>query len=136
MAPGPTSRMRRAVTCPAVRSTSPRSLLLSLDDGKGTVFGEVVDQYLGQTAAGRDELVGLLGAGDTDAARRAAHTLKGASANVGAVTLAAICSEIEATGSVDPSQEADQLVERFDAELARVRQALVVLRDRGLPCAS
>jgi DNA-binding response OmpR family regulator len=31
-------------------------LLRSLDDGDGAVFGEIIDQYLTQTAEGREEL--------------------------------------------------------------------------------
>ena len=52
-------------------------LLRSLDDGDGAVLGEIIDQYLAQTGEGRGELVRVVGAGDTRALERAAHTLKG-----------------------------------------------------------
>jgi two-component system sensor histidine kinase/response regulator len=106
-------------------------LLRSLDDGDGAVFGEIIDQYLTQTTAGRLELARVVGAGDAHGLQRAAHTLKGASANVGATALVAVCDELEMQGRGARIDGAAGLVERFDTEFTRVRQALTQLLIRS-----
>ena len=99
-------------------------LLRSLDDGDGDVLGEIIGQYLTQTVEGRGELVRVIGEGDTQALERTAHKLRGASANVGASAVAAICAEMEMQGRFAQLDGAAGLVDRFDAEFARVRDAL------------
>jgi two-component system sensor histidine kinase/response regulator len=105
-------------------------MLRSLDDGDGAVLGEVIDQYLTQTIEGRGELVRVVSAGDTHALERAAHTLRGSSANVGATALAAVCGEIETRARVAQLDDAADLMERFDTEFARARAALTQLATR------
>jgi two-component system sensor histidine kinase/response regulator len=99
-------------------------ILRELDDGDGAVMGEIIDEYLTQTTEGRLELVRLMSEGDNHALRRAAHTLRGASSNVGANGLASICSEMETPGGFDHLAGGAELLERFDAEFIRVRDAL------------
>ena len=50
-----------------------------------------------------------------------------ASANIGASTLAAVCAEIEMQARFAQLGDAAGLVERFDTEFARVRDALNLL---------
>jgi HPt (histidine-containing phosphotransfer) domain-containing protein len=111
-------------------------LLSSLDDGEGAVLREIIDQYLAQTVEGRGDLVRAIGQGDAQALERAAHKLRGASANVGAVVLAEICSELEAQGRAARLEGAAGLVERFDAEFTRVGDALHQVATWDLKCAS
>ena len=72
------------------------------------------------------ELVDALTAADRSddhaGLRRAAHTLKGASASLGAERLEALCRKIEA---LDPAERAlrRELIARMDAELETVRGA-------------
>jgi len=73
-------------------------LLRGLDDGEGAVLAEIIDQYLAQTVEGHSDLVRVTGEGDAQGLVQVAHKLRGASANVGAVVLAEICSELEAQG--------------------------------------
>ena len=106
-------------------------LLRGLDDGAGAVLAEIVDQYLVQTAQGREDLVRVLDEGDPEALRRAAHALKGASANVGASALAEVCAQLEARGRFGQLDGATDLVGRFDAEFTRVREALTSVLASG-----
>jgi len=99
-------------------------LLRSLDDGAGAVLGEIIDQYLTQTVQGRGELLRVVRNGDPRAAERAAHNLKGASANIGATVLAAVCAQIERHAHQAQLDGAGDLVQQFDSEFARVRDAL------------
>jgi two-component system sensor histidine kinase/response regulator len=106
-------------------------LLRSLDDGQGGVLGEIIGHYLSQTAQARDELIRVIDARDTHGLERTAHTLKGASANVGASAMAAVCAEIEVHGRSAQLDAAAGLVQRFDDELARVKAALGQLVGAG-----
>jgi len=99
-------------------------LLRSLDDGEGDLLGEIIDQYLAQTIEGRGQLVRMIDEGDGRAVEQTAHTLRGASANVGASSMAQICAEIEMHGRSAQLDAAAGLVEQFDTELDRVRSAL------------
>jgi HPt (histidine-containing phosphotransfer) domain-containing protein len=106
-------------------------LLRSLDDGEGAVLGEIIDQYLAQTARGRDELVRAVGEGDIDAVEHAAHTHRGASANVGARALAGVCAEMEVHARGGQIDRAAGLLGRFDEEFARVHHALGLITSTG-----
>jgi CheY-like chemotaxis protein len=99
-------------------------LLRSLDDGDGEVLGEIIDQYLHQTAEGRGELARFVMERDTKGVERTAHALRGASANIGAVALAAVCEEMESRSRSARLDGTDQLVTQFDSEFSRVIEAL------------
>jgi DNA-binding response OmpR family regulator len=99
-------------------------LLRSLDDGEGVVLSEIIHEYLAQTAEGRGELVRTVEVGDSRALERTAHSLRGASANIGATALADVCAEMELQGRLEQLDATAQLVERFDSEYGRVRDAL------------
>ena len=72
--------------------------LLDVIGGDREAFKDLVRSFLDDGP----ELVGRLRraaeTGDTDAMRRAAHTLKGSATDFGAVALADLCREIEALG--------------------------------------
>ncbi len=99
-------------------------LLLSLDDGEGAALLEIVDEFLAMSEDGRAELLACLQSGDAPGAERAAHTLKGASANVGASTLAAVCAAMEVCARQGQPQGAADLTEQFESEFVRARSAL------------
>ena len=111
-------------------------LLRGLDDGEGAVLAEIIDQYLAQTVEGHSDLVRVTGEGDAQGLVQVAHKLRGASANVGAVVLAEICSELEAQGRAGRLEGTAGLVERFDAEFGRARDALKLAAAGELTCAS
>ncbi len=105
-------------------------LLLSLDDGVGAALREIVDEYLTMSEEGRAELLEVLQEGDARAVERAAHTLKGASANVGANVLAEVCAEIETHARQEQLQGAAVLTEQFETEFSRARAALQAVASR------
>jgi len=121
-APGPTLR--------SPLDQSQVDLLRSLDDGTGAVLGEIVDRYLVQATEARGELVAAAAEGDARSLERAAHRVKGASMNVGATALAAVCDELESQARSAQPAATDGLLERFDAELDRARGALNLLVTR------
>jgi HPt (histidine-containing phosphotransfer) domain-containing protein len=112
-------------------------LLLSLDDGAGAALAEIVCEYRSMSWQGRDDLRRELRNGDHTALAHTAHSLKGASANLGASDLARVCAElemharqVELVGS-DEFADANALMERFEAEFTRVQVALMLLVPEG-----
>jgi len=99
-------------------------LLRDLDDGEGAVLAEIIDEYLAQTADAGEQLAAVLAEHDPHAVERTAHTLKGASANMGADRLAAVLAQVEACGRSGDLDAAGVLMAQLDAELSRVRDAL------------
>jgi CheY-like chemotaxis protein/HPt (histidine-containing phosphotransfer) domain-containing protein len=106
-------------------------LLRSLDDGDGTVLAEIVDHFLAEADQAGRELAASVSSGDCQALHRIAHTMKGASANVGATGLAEVCDHLETCGRQGEIAGAAGLVQRFDSEYARVRDALGLLTARA-----
>jgi HPt (histidine-containing phosphotransfer) domain-containing protein len=100
--------------------------LVSLDDGRGELLAEIVREYLSASEECSSELVRLLGEGDCPAVERTAHTLKGASANVGATGLADVCARLELAAHQAELGDGAALMEQFGEELARVRAALEI----------
>ncbi len=123
-------------TSPGPLDQAQIELLRGLDDGEGAVLAEIVDQYLAQTVEGRGDLVRVTAQGDAQGLVQVAHKLRGASANVGAVVLAEICSELEAQGRSGRLDGTAALVARFDSEFARARDALNLAVTGDLTCAS
>jgi HPt (histidine-containing phosphotransfer) domain-containing protein len=99
-------------------------LLLSLDDGAGNVLAEIVGEYLVLSDGLRPQLLAAVGAGDLETAQRVAHTLKGASANVGANRLAGVCAEFEAHAREANTEGTMTLVDRFETECSTTLAAL------------
>ena len=58
-------------------------------------FSVLISTYLQDAALRQQMITAAIGAKDYDAARLAAHSLKGASANLGALMLAEICEHLE-----------------------------------------
>jgi two-component system sensor histidine kinase/response regulator len=110
--------------------------LLSLDDGVGNVFAEIVAEYLAQSVDARNELHRALGVREAHTVASVAHTLKGSSANVGAASLASICSEIEVLSRRGELSHAGDLIDSFDSEFARAMESLHEIARRSEQCAS
>lgn len=102
------------------------STLRDLDSGDGELLRLLVDEYANDTRAQLDTLHAALAEGDPHAVERAAHTVKGASANIGATRLAELCRELEALGRAAALGSGRELLERIETEFESVRHALGV----------
>jgi HPt (histidine-containing phosphotransfer) domain-containing protein len=90
-------------------------------------FGTLLKAYLEDSEHQLHEVSDALEEGNLDRLRRSAHSLKGASSNVGAVALAALCGRLEQLaldGSIDSVPEA---LERMRNELREVRDEIVAV---------
>lgn len=93
-------------------------------------FPLLLETYLKESAAQLASINDAFSAGDMDQLRRAAHSLKGGSGNIGAADLAALCARLEAQAR---EGEVNALPETIDAvlvELGAVRAEVDDLRIR------
>ncbi len=90
---------------------------------------ELVDTFLEEAPAMLDELRVALAAGDAEAFRRAAHSLKSNGDTFGAHTLGAMARELELKGLDHAQQSNPPALDALAEEYARVRAALTGLRN-------
>ncbi len=102
------------------------AVLRDLDGGDGDLLSAIMSEYLDDGVRSLATLREALAEGDPQALERAAHTLKGSSANLGAVRVAEICSQLEALGRAGALATAPHLVDDAETALALVRAALAV----------
>ncbi|MGO9876847.1 MAG: response regulator [Acidimicrobiia bacterium] len=102
------------------------TVLRELDAGDGELLSMLVNEYLNDGTQLLATLREALAEGDPHILERTAHTLKGSSANLGAVRLAEICGRLEALGRAGALGTAPRLVDDADAAFAQVRAALAV----------
>jgi HPt (histidine-containing phosphotransfer) domain-containing protein len=105
--------------------TIDREAFDELEDTAGAEFvAELVDTFLAEAPVMLAELRRALDAGDADAFRRTAHSLKSNGNTFGAHTFAAIAKELE-LGGMPPVQAASgKPLDALSAEYARVASAL------------
>jgi HPt (histidine-containing phosphotransfer) domain-containing protein len=99
--------------------------------GDSEFLAELIDELLadapGQLATLRDAAT----SGDAEAARRAAHTLKGNGRTFGATALASLCQEAEAAATNGDIDAVLARVDEIAAEWERARAELVAWRNGG-----
>ena len=99
---------------------------LSADKGEALVR-RVIEAFSADTPAHLQTLRAAVADTNTAAMRRAAHSLKSASANVGADTLSGLCREMEQLGRNDTTAGALVLLASMEREFGAVRQSLGAL---------
>jgi two-component system, sensor histidine kinase and response regulator len=97
---------------------------LAAVDGKGELLAEVIALFLTVCPRRLGEMTDALSRGDARALETAAHSFKGACANVGARRPFVLCSEVEALAGAGRSGEASPLLAMLAAELEALRPAL------------
>jgi PAS domain S-box-containing protein len=103
---------------------------LQVEDGPDIV-SQLIDIYLSDTPPRLAALRQAIAEKDAFALFQAAHSLKSSSGNIGALTLAAICRELESMGRAGVIEGAAEKVARVEAEYAKVCMALSAVRRKG-----
>jgi HPt (histidine-containing phosphotransfer) domain-containing protein len=85
---------------------------------------EIIEDYLADVEIRLDELSAALDAGDSAAAKRAAHTIKGSSRSFGATRLASLAAELEQLSLQSAFDSVSEQLPDLRAEIARVENAL------------
>jgi HPt (histidine-containing phosphotransfer) domain-containing protein len=111
------------------RSALDKIRMLSRDRGDALVQ-KVIAAYVDDTPQQLSTLRRAIDGMDTGNVRRIAHTLKSASANVGAEALAALCKEMEYLGRADTTEGADAILTDMEQEFQAVRSSLTALLEK------
>jgi two-component system sensor histidine kinase/response regulator len=100
------------------------SILRDLDDGDGVLLASIADEFLAEAQRQLELLGEALAEGDPQTVERAAHSIKGSSANLGAARLAELTGHLEALGRAKALGGAATVFDDVTVELERVRVAL------------
>jgi CheY-like chemotaxis protein len=120
---GALERCRDQALEPADQSAESQSDLLDLsilatlrelsDDEEPNFFTTIIETFFNDVAFRLTDLAEALALRDMEALQRAAHTLKGSSANIGAKHIAAICLELEKCAESDAMEESAALLKKL-----------------------
>lgn len=100
------------------------SRLHEVTDGDAELESELIITFLEDTAERLTSLEALLAAGDLAQASRAAHSIKGSSANMGASGLQELAREVETRAKEGDGGAAKAASSKAQAEFGRVRAQL------------
>ena len=99
-------------------------LLTSIGDDR-EFLQELIETYLDDAPKLLETLHAALAANNADGFRRAAHSLKSTSANLGAMVFSGMCKELEEMGKTGSLDCAGVKIAAAEEEYVRVRAALV-----------
>ena len=102
------------------------------DEGEPDLIVELIDLYLEAAPRKLASMQEAVAGADEVSLRRAAHSLKGSSASLGAFGAAALCEELEHVSKADSLQNTGALLTMLELELSRVRRAFAAERRRRL----
>src|SRR5438270_12610179 len=100
------------------------------DEGEPDLVVELINLYLEDAPRKVASMLEAVAGADDVSLRRAAHSLKGSSASLGAFGVAALCEELEQVSKADSFRSAVALLNRLELESARVRCAFAAERRR------
>lgn len=130
-APGePTDNSQPTPTVSDLSPIDPDAIanLRELNPGdNGEFLREIVGIYIEDTPKRIADLKACLASGDTSAFTRAAHTIKGSSANVGAQALKVVAERLEFLSRKEGLSAVAPLVAECEAEFARAASELRTL---------
>jgi len=99
--------------------------LAELDpQGSAGLVPRVLATYASALERSRQELLLLRQPLQQEPLRHLAHTLKSSSASVGALTLSALCAQVEHNVRSQPSSDVGKLLDAMQAEMQRVASAV------------
>ena len=87
-------------------------------------FSLLIETFVSDSQNRLKELQSLLAAGEPDAVRRCAHSMKGSCGNVGALALADLLMQLETLGQSGSLDGASDILSAAEAEFAQVKQVL------------
>ncbi|HLF01150.1 MAG TPA: Hpt domain-containing protein [Anaerolineales bacterium] len=93
-------------------------------EGEPDIFAELISAYEQEAPALIAAIRGAVADAHPEEMRAAAHTLKGASRNLGATRLGNLCAEIETTGKAGSVDVDPTLLRDIEHEYLLVRRAL------------
>jgi len=95
--------------------------------GEPDVLKEVLELFLEDVPVRIERLRTAWQGGDAVVLQRAAHSLKGSAANIGATALLGVCRQLDELGRSGDLSSAAPLVTALEAEFARVQSEIKTL---------
>jgi HPt (histidine-containing phosphotransfer) domain-containing protein len=99
--------------------------------GDEKFMGELIDIFLEDMPRQLEALRAAVQSNDAAAAAATAHRLKGASGNMGADSLSALCHNVEISSRDSKPDQLPNLLEAIGTESARVREFLCAVKKRN-----
>lgn len=99
--------------------------------GDEEFMDELIDIYLEDMPRQLEALRAAVQSNDAAAAAATAHRLKGASGNMGADSLSALCHNVEISSRESKPDQLPNLLEAIGTESARVREFLCAVKKRN-----
>src|SRR5690606_24223802 len=100
------------------------AILSTLKDIMGDDFYHLIETFIKDTDERIRHLHAAFAAGESDSIRRAAHSLKGSSSNIGAAQLAKLCEAIEAKAQANESEVLPEQLAALELEFKQTRPLL------------
>jgi len=130
----PLADMAATGSQPAVLDAGALERLRELDpNGQSRLLARVAQAFTSSVERLMPDLRRAWEAGDLEAVRHVAHTLKSSSASIGAIKLSGFCADIESMIRLENRDGLPGRVEAMDRETAVVLQALRHLIDDNPP---
>ena len=101
------------------------SLKSNAGDGQPSLLETLIPVYMENSSELMETLRKAISLGDATAMQSAAHGLKSASGNIGAMTLAECCKELESIGRAGTTESSSSVLPVLELEYERVCEALV-----------
>ena len=95
-----------------------------VDEDDPDFLKDLLHDYVESTAQNLKSLTDAMTTRDNVTVVRAAHTMKGASSNVGAIAMAALCEQAEKLGGDDQLCQMEGLVTSLSTEFQQVKVAI------------
>ncbi|UMR28536.1 response regulator [Massilia sp. MB5] len=139
MRSAPQGRMAKAAAATiATEAASPATVLnrhaleaiRALSSDGEALLQRVIHAYVDDTPAHLQTLREAIASLNTGSIRKAAHSLKSSSANVGADALARLCKEMELLGRADSTEGAEKLLSNMEREFQTVRHSLSAILEK------
>ena len=102
-----------------------------VDEDEPGFLIELIKDYMDKSEENLKAIRYAIQAKDTVTVGRTAHTLKGASSNIGAVNMIELSKQLEHLGTEETLEGAIELIDRLDVELVEVKSELEKETARG-----
>jgi PAS domain S-box-containing protein len=89
-----------------------------------TILRQIIDHYREDAPQQLQDIRDAVAAGDAQALRQSAHTLRSSSANLGAINLSHLCKELEMMGRAGTTTNAPEWIAQVEVEYEKVKVAL------------
>ena len=121
---------REAIQREAINGAALDKIRALSRDGGDVLVQKVINAYVGDVPQHLRTLRQAVGGHDAGTVRRIAHSLKSASANVGAEALASLCKDLEQLGRADTVEGADALLTDMEHAFQAVRHSLNAMLEK------